>query len=110
MGRIMAHQCTLLTKKQLPRATAHGNESGTWSCAGGVTWEQDSGSRPGVCGASLPRWLRLWDAQSYGWHREWANLPCTEPGSDGQGLGLSTALAWLDLGSAKAWAKDLTHF
>lgn len=36
--------------------------------------------------------------------------PGTEPGSDGQRLGLSTALAWLDFRSAKAWAKDLTHF
>lgn len=24
--------------------------------------------------------------------------------------GLNTALAWLDFGSAKAWAKDLTQF
>lgn len=102
------------SEKQLPGATAHGNESGTWSCAGGVTWEQSSGSRPAVCVASLPRCCRLWDAQPYGWHRDlpawkWANLICAEPGSDGQELGLSTALAWLDFGTAEAWAKDFTH-
>lgn len=80
----------LLWETQLPRATAHGNESGTWSCTGGVTWEQSSGSWPKGVWHFTPKVVQVWDAQPCAWHRdlpawEWANLLCTEQEVLGRG-------------------------